>query len=68
MVAQATPQQITNANLANFTYQAWVRLSQLEEEQGPSIYSGLESSIKVSILPSKYQLSLSSSLELPKDL
>ena len=47
IAVQATPQQITNANLANFFYQVWSRLSKLEEEQGPVVYSSLEPSIQV---------------------
>jgi len=46
-ITQATPQQITNANLANFCYQAWSRLSKIEEEQGSAVYSSLESSVQV---------------------
>jgi len=46
-ITQATPQQITNANLANFCYQAWLRLSKIEEEQGPAVYSSLEPSVQV---------------------
>ncbi len=46
-ITQATPQQVTNANLANFCYQAWLRLSKLEGEQGSAVYSSLESSVQV---------------------
>lgn len=46
-ITQATTQQITNANLANFCYQAWLRLSKIEEEQGSAVYSSLESSVQV---------------------
>ena len=46
---QATPQQITNANLANFLYHTWLRLSKLNEEQLPAVFNTLEPSIKVSV-------------------
>ncbi|KDR75381.1 hypothetical protein GALMADRAFT_140887 [Galerina marginata CBS 339.88] len=40
-----TPQQILNANLANFLYQTWTRLITLNEELSPATFSILQPSI-----------------------
>lgn len=45
----ASPQQIHNANLTNFLYQAWARLVKLSEEHTPSIFSVLQPSVQVGI-------------------
>jgi len=42
----ASPQQIHNANLTNFLYQAWARLVKLSEEHTPSVFSVLQPSIQ----------------------
>ncbi|KAF8972928.1 Golgi transport complex subunit 5-domain-containing protein [Flammula alnicola] len=44
--ASATPQQISNANLANFLYQAWTRLVTLSEEYTPNVFGILQPSIQ----------------------
>ena len=43
----ASPQQIHNANLTNFLYQAWARLVKLSEEHTPSVFGVLQPSIQV---------------------
>ena len=45
----ASPQQIHNANLTNFLYQAWARLVKLSEEHTPSVFSVLQPSTQVGI-------------------
>ena len=45
--AVASPQQIHNANLTNFLYQAWARLVKLSEEHTPSVFSVLQPSMQV---------------------
>ncbi|KAF9484491.1 hypothetical protein BDN70DRAFT_825599 [Pholiota conissans] len=42
----ATPQQISNANLANFLYQTWARLVTLNEEHTPIVFITLQPSIE----------------------
>ncbi|KAF9559858.1 hypothetical protein CPC08DRAFT_665969 [Agrocybe pediades] len=46
MGPSASPQQISNANLANFLYQVWIRLIGLNEEHIPAVYSSLQPSIQ----------------------
>ena len=43
----ASPQQIHNANLTNFLYQAWARLIKLSEEYTPSVFSVVQPSMQV---------------------
>ena len=43
----ASPQQMHNANLTSFLYQAWARLVKLSEEHTPSVYSVLQPSMQV---------------------
>lgn len=43
----ASLQQIHNANLTNFLYQAWARLVKLSEEHTPSVFGVLQPSIQV---------------------
>jgi len=43
----ASPQQISNANLANFLYQVWTRLVNLNDQHIPAVYSTLRPSIQV---------------------
>ena len=45
----ASPQQIHNANLTNFLYQAWARLVKLSEEHAPSVFSVLQPSMQVGV-------------------
>ncbi|KJA27739.1 hypothetical protein HYPSUDRAFT_62781 [Hypholoma sublateritium FD-334 SS-4] len=42
----ATPQQISNANLANFLYQMWARLVALKEEYTANVFATLQPSIQ----------------------
>lgn len=48
--AAASPQQIHNANLTNFLYQAWSRLVKLSDEHTPSVFDALQPSIQVGTL------------------
>jgi hypothetical protein len=43
----ASSQQIHNANLTNFLYQAWARLLKLSEEHMPSVFGVLQPSMQV---------------------
>jgi len=43
----ASPQQIHNANLTNFLYQAWARLVKLSEEHTPFVFGILQPSTQV---------------------
>ena len=43
----ASQQQINNANLTNFLYQAWARLIKLSEEYTPSVFSVVQPGIQV---------------------
>ncbi|KIM45140.1 hypothetical protein M413DRAFT_441814 [Hebeloma cylindrosporum] len=42
----ATPQLISNANLANFLYQSWARLANLNGEHAPHVFGILQPSVQ----------------------
>ena len=46
----ATQTQLTNANIANFLYQTWEKLSKLSEEQAQPLADALGPSIQVRLV------------------